>query len=238
MIDSNSYRIAIVEDDFDLRQSMEECLLAYGYQVWSAGSAETFYRQIVSNPVDLVILDIGLPGEDGLSVAQHLREIAKLGVIVISGRVEVEDRLAGLRAGADCYLTKPVNLDELLANIKALFRRTGAQSTQTVIPNPPTTSWRLDHREWLLFAPNGKFLKLTSSELILMKMLTQAQGEVVSKDNIADKLFKQSVANPDERIAVLISRLRSKVETTLGYSLPIKAVHQVGYVFTESSKQK
>lgn len=123
MFDSNQCRIAIVEDDLDLQQSMQECLHACGYKVWAAASAEEFYRRIQVEPVDLVILDIGLPGEDGLSVAQQLREIANLAVIIISGRVALEDRLAGLRAGATCYLTKPVNLDELLANIKAIVRR-------------------------------------------------------------------------------------------------------------------
>ena len=237
MTDLNHHRIAIVEDDVDLRQSMEECLLACGYQVWSTGSAEAFYRRLLVNPADLVIIDIGLPGEDGLSITQHLRDMPELAVIILSGRVEIEDRLAGLRAGADRYMVKPVNLDELIANIEAIFRRPAkmTENKQIAKQNSPATAWRLNPRDWLLTAPNGNAQKLTSSELILLKMLIQAQGEVVRKDQIADKLFEQGVVNVDERIAVLISRLRNKAESTFGHSLPIKAVHQAGYVFTEAS---
>ena len=235
MSDTNLFRIAIVEDDLDLQQSMEECLRACGYEVWGVGSAEAFYRRLLLTPVNLVILDIGLPGEDGLSAAQHLRKMPNLAVIIVSGRGAVEDRLAGLRAGADCYLTKPVNLDELIANIEAAARRFQAQITKPETEQSPSTCWCLDSRDWQLYATENKRLKLTSGEYALLHMLIQAQGNVVKKSDVAAKLFESHAINSDERIAVLLSRLRNKADTVLGQPIPIKTVHQVGYVFTEKS---
>ena len=96
---------------------------ASGYPVWGVGSAEAFYKRYLFDPVELLILDIGLPGEDGISVAQHLRELPQLTVIIVSARNAVDDRLAGLRAGADRYLVKPVDFAELVANIETIDRR-------------------------------------------------------------------------------------------------------------------
>ena len=235
MSDSNHCRIAIIEDDFDLQKSMEEYLRASGYQVWAAGSAEIFYRRVLLEPVNLVILDIGLPGEDGLSVAQYLSAMPNIAVIIISGRVALEDRLAGLRTGADRYLTKPVNLDELIANIEVVANRFQAHIAKPEVAASQPIFWRLDTRDWLLYSPGGTGMKLTSKEFIVLRMLIQAQCSVVNKRDIAAGLFEATAINADERIAVLLSRLRNKADSILGQSIPIKTVHQIGYVFSEPS---
>jgi DNA-binding response OmpR family regulator len=235
MSNSSTFKIAIVEDDLDLQQSMAESLIACGYQVWAEGSAEAFYRRILREPVNLVILDVGLPGEDGLSVAQHLQGIPNLAAIIISGRVAVEDRLAGLRAGADRYLIKPINLDELIANIEVIERRFPTHPAQLEPQTSLATFWTLDTKDWVLYSPEGKSLKLTSGEFALLSMLIQAQGNVVKKIDIADKLFESRAINGDERIAVFLSRLRNKADVTFGQAIPIKTVQRTGYVFSEQS---
>lgn len=131
-------RIALVEDDNDLRSSTEEFLQATGHRVWGVATAEAFYRRFVIDPVDIVILDIGLPGEDGLSLAHLLRANPAIVVIILSARDAVEDRLAGLRTGADRYLVKPINLLELAANVKAVAKRLHVANNKPLLELPPS----------------------------------------------------------------------------------------------------
>lgn len=131
-------RIALVEDDNDLRSSTEEFLQATGHHVWGVATAEAFYRRFVIDPVDIVILDIGLPGEDGLSLAHLLRANPAIVVIILSARDAVEDRLAGLRTGADRYLVKPINLLELAANVKAVAKRLHLTNNKPLLELPPS----------------------------------------------------------------------------------------------------
>jgi DNA-binding response OmpR family regulator len=188
-------RIAIVEDDADQRHSIEEFLLDAGYPVWGVGSAEAFYRQFMVSPVDVVILDIGLPGEDGLAVAKLLQGKPQVAIIILSARDSLVDRLSGLRSGADCYLIKPVNLLELAANIDAVGKRlvlhseASAQPITTVKENS-SAHWHLATKDWVLTAPGGSLLHLTTHEFTLLNGLIRAQGKVVSK---LDREFKFEV---------------------------------------------
>ncbi|MDP2852107.1 MAG: response regulator transcription factor [Gallionella sp.] len=122
-------RIAVVEDDADLLDTMLEYLKIQGYPAWGVRNAEDFYRRFAADVVDVVVLDIGLPGEDGISVARHLRDLPDLTIIIVSARDALDDRLVGLKAGADRYLVKPVNLIELVANIEAVGRRPAHPAT-------------------------------------------------------------------------------------------------------------
>ncbi|MBK7846812.1 MAG: response regulator transcription factor [Zoogloea sp.] len=126
-------RIAVVEDEHDLRDAVVDYLVASGYQTWGTDSAEAAYRQLVVEPVDIVLLDLGLPGEDGYSACRHLRQIPTLGVIVISAHDTVEDRVRAFECGADIYLQKPAAMREIVANIEALSRRL----SQAPMPLPP-----------------------------------------------------------------------------------------------------
>ncbi len=239
-------RIAIVEDDQDLLQNTLEFLAVAGYPVWGAASAEAFFRRFVAEPVEVVVLDIGLPGEDGLSVAQLLAANRAVAVIILSARDSVEDRLAGLRAGADRYLVKPVNLMELAANIDAVAKRQGANA-QTLFALPQQArpvrrstdqvdgapaSWRLAIQDWVLIAPDGRRLQLTAREFALLHRLIVVQGQAVPKKALADEIFGARIVNSAERINVLLARLRKKAAKTLGEELPIRTAHQIGYAFT------
>lgn len=248
-------RIAIVEDDADLLLSTQEFLSAAGYQVWGASNAEIFFRRCAAEPVDIVLLDIGLPGEDGLSVAALLQANTRIAVIILSARDAVEDRLAGMRAGADRYLVKPVNLIELAANIDAVAKRLGIQATPPApapvtlpapaqpsrnnyarrasdAPNAQQRHWRLATQDWTLTAPEGSSLRLSAREFDLVHRLVMAQGQTVPKKELADAIFGPRVINGSERINVLLARLRKKAAQSLTQELPIKTAHQVGYAFT------
>ncbi len=230
-------RIAVVEDDHDLRDITLEYLRAHGYPVWGVGSAEDFYKRLAVDAIDVVVLDIGLPGEDGISVARHLSELPYLTVIITSARSALDDRLAGLKAGADRYLVKPINLTELIANIETIGRRS-AQPVSNPAAEPikaeKSTSgpWLLARQDWRLTSPDGKTLDLTAREFYLLDYLFEARGEAVSRILIANKIFGARVLTGSERLDVLLARLRKKCATTFGQPLPIKTVHQVGYAFT------
>ena len=226
-------RIAIVEDDLDLRDSMLEYLRAQGYPAWGVSSAEDFYRRFAIDAVDVVVLDVGLPGEDGISTARHLRELPDLTVIIVSARDALDDRLAGLNAGADRYLVKPVNLAELAANIGSIGRRSVPHKSATERTRELRAgAWHLAKQDWRLTEPDGKTVELTAREFLLLNCLFEAQGATVSKRAIADKIIGPRIFNSDERLDVMLARLRKKCLSTLGQALPIKTVHQVGYAFT------
>lgn len=259
-------RIAVVEDEVDLRDNMLDFLEDRGYDVWGVGNAADLYRQMLVRPVNVVILDVGLPGEDGFSIARHLRRMENLSLIIVSARSALDDRLTGLSCGADLYLTKPVDLRELEANIEAVVRRRfpGREAEPdtallTVAPEPETGEhragagnheaagqaaaraelvalsgvWRLDVSRWELGAPDGRVLPLTSKEFRFILPLVEANGETVSKANIAASLSLGraggDTASEYNRIDVLLARLRKKGLQTFGYPLPIKTVTAYGY---------
>ena len=236
-------RIAIVEDDTDQLHNMEEFLLDCGYDVWGVGSAEAFYKGFTMHPVDVVILDIGLPGEDGLSVASLLKSKPEVGVIILSARDALTDRLAGMRAGADRYFVKPVNLLELVANIDA----TASRLVPTAMATPGTpaapvphagaaASWVLTAKDWVLTSPQGKSLQLTTHELMFVQQLIRADGQPVSKRELTEHLFGSRVQNGAERLNLLLTRLRKKAAEAYDEPLPVKTLHQIGYAFAAEAQ--
>jgi DNA-binding response OmpR family regulator len=230
-------RIAIVEDDADQLHNIEEFLLDAGYPVWGAGSAEAFYRQFMVSPADVVILDVGLPGEDGLTVAKLLQGKPQVAIIILSARDSLVDRLSGLRSGADRYLIKPVNLLELAANIDAVGKRLMLHSAASAQPittatDPAPGRWNLATKDWVLTAPGGTTLHLTTHEFTLLHGLIRAEGKVVSKQELINQILGPRAQNGSERLNLLVTRLRKKASETLAEPLPLKTAHQLGYAFT------
>lgn len=236
--------IAIVEDDSDQLHSIEEFLLDSGYSVWGAGSAEAFYKGFTVQPVDVVLLDLGLPGEDGLSVASLLKSRPEVGVIILSARDSLDDRLAGMRAGADRYLVKPVNLLELAANIDATASRLAPRTAvdpagsliAATIPVAKAACWVLAMKDWVLSSPQGKCLQLTTHEFMFLQQLLRADGQPVSKRDLSTHLFGARAQNGAERLNLLLTRLRKKAAEAFSEPLPVKTLHQIGYAFTASAQ--
>lgn len=221
-------RLAVVEDDRDLCDSLVEFLTAYGFPVWGVHSGEALYERLAENPADVVVLDVQLPGVDGFQVAKALQNQA-IGIVMLTARAALADRLNGLSSGADTYLVKPVDLLELAANIDAVARRL---VRQTVRAAADETVWRLEREHWLMVAPDGQSMPLTGKEFALLRYLGEANGAVMGKARLASLIDGHECDTGLNRLDVLLCRLRKKAEQTLGRKLPVKAVNAQGYALT------
>lgn len=225
-------RIAIVEDDEDLRQSMADYLRARGHPVWAVGDAASFYKRMLTDPAMVVILDISLPGEDGFAIARHTRKLEGVEIIIVSGRETVEDRLRGLKEGANRYLVKPVDLRELEANVIALGRsRHFAPAGGGYAPTE--AGWHMDEEHWKLTSPDGHVIALTSREWQFLRCLLHAEGRTASKEQVASALYGSGAKDFDyHRIDMVVMRLRKKIRQATGKSVPIQTLQSQGFVFS------
>jgi DNA-binding response OmpR family regulator len=232
----SGFSVSLVEDESVLREEIAFQLRQRGFDVNTFCNAEVFYRFLATRPRTVAVLDIGLPGEDGLTIARHLRaHDPQMGLVFLTARHLREDRLEGLSAGADAYLVKPVDLDELVLVLNRLIARCTANS-QTVISatsraNDPLGLWLLQIATATLQAPDGSSIRLTISELQLLQVLTSKAGDACSHAEICRALGLL----PDEwsrhRLEVIISRLRRKVVREIGLELPLRTVRGTGYLW-------
>lgn len=222
-------RIGIIEDNLVLQEELVFFLEAKGYSVWAQHSAEAFWRQLHAAPADMVLVDIGLPGEDGFSVLEYLRSLGRYGLIVMSARGAQEDRLRGLELGADAYLVKPVNFADLAAVLETLwqrFKRPGLSPAQR--PDVEQADWALhDNR---LLGPEGEALRLTAQETRLVETLMRYPNEVCDKAQLHASLFGFHAEPDTHRVDVVLSRLRNKARNQRIH-LPIRVVFGKGVVF-------
>jgi len=218
--------VAVVEDDEDIRGNVCRFLEKSGLHAWPAGSAEEFYVQLLRERADLVLVDLGLPGEDGLSLVQRLAE-QEIPVVVLTARGEVDSRISGLEAGALQYFVKPVDLHELVAGIRSLLRRSGTRNTVA----SDVATWRLDVARASLVAPNQQSIALTSREFDLMRCLMEAHGALVTKQGLLDAMGYGGAVDAFHRIETLLVRLRRKCLEGTGHALPVRTVFARGLVF-------
>ena len=232
-IPAPEFTISIVEDEPVLRQEMAFQLRHLGFEVQAFDCAAAFYRYLAVRPRTIAVLDIGLTGEDGLSICRHLREHdPHMGIVFLTAHGLREDRLAGLAVGADAYLVKPVDIDEIVLIIKRLAIRF-ASSAQAPTQKPPLTmsigSWRMEPGSGFITAPNGVDVRLSVSEGQLLRVLASKAGAPCNHAEMATALG----LHPDEfskhRAEVIVSRLRSKVTRVTGLNLPVLAVRGMGY---------
>jgi len=219
--------LLLVDDDVELCGMMREFFTEEGHRLDCAYNGREGLTAALNNAYDLVILDLMLPVIDGFELLQRLRRRKDLPIIMLTARVQQQDRIRGLDSGADDYLPKPFDPDELLARIRAVLRRseslTRAEAQEIVIGNirvNPTS-----REAWL----NDDPVELTATEFDLLEMLMRSPGRVVSRDEITAALFEREATPYDRFLDVHISHLRKKLEE--GRSL-IRTVRGVGYVFT------
>jgi DNA-binding response OmpR family regulator len=233
------YQVLVVDDDPDIRELITEYLSTHGYRVAAADCADAMRAALATQTPDVVLLDIGLPGEDGLSLARFLREHHDLAVIMVSGAGEPVDRIIGLEVGADDYLTKPFDPRELLARIKSVLRR-----YQSHLPANPSaapaagTSRRmaigqcvldLDSRE--LLGPQGEPVPLTAAEFDLLQVFAERPNRTLSRDQLLGLTQNREWDPYDRSIDIRIARLRKKIEANPDKPRTIKTVRGVGYLF-------
>jgi DNA-binding response OmpR family regulator len=228
--------IGLLEDDADFREELALGLGGYGFRVsFAVGSAAEFYSRFESQPCDVALLDANVPGEDGFTVATRLRALHTVGIVMLTGRTALEDRVRGLEGGADTYLIKPVDLLELSSVIRSLVRRMrisrGMVKQESSADKTTANVWSLQDGGWILVDPVGISLHLSAQERTFLKALIDASGSVVSRQSLSE-LFSPN--NPSEfelrRIDVLVSRLRTKAQSS-GIKLPVLSVRGQGYVF-------
>jgi DNA-binding response OmpR family regulator len=224
-------RIIVVEDDVDLREQVVAYLSLTGFDVIGVNSAAELYRRMAVETFSILILDLRLPDEDGLSVAAHVRAHTRAGIIMATARSEIDDRLRGLKAGADIYLSKPVDLRELVEAVRSLLRRL-ADTPEAVEPSD-APHWRLERGSFSLVAPKGKLAHLTANEMALLDRLTSPCGVAVSRSELLAVLGYDPSDPSNRNLDAALRRLRLKIEAQTGQPLPIRTVHTVGYLIFE-----
>jgi len=216
-------RVLIIEDEADLLDAKLSFLKLDGFTVHGVGSLREADHWLLSHTHDILVLDLGLPDGDGLAWLAARSDLVHQGVIITTARGESPARVSGARAGADAYLVKPVQLEELSALIGNLMRR-----RQQVAPQV----WQLNVLNWTLKSPLGVSAKLTSSELKLMKMFTTCPGHVVTRHALVVGLGHDPDVYDPRRLEILIRRFRSKAKTFFGPHFPLDTAHGEGYSFT------
>ncbi len=229
-----SPHLLIVDDDRGIRDLVSQFLTRHGYRCTTAKNGQEMRDSLSAGRIDLVILDLMLPGEDGLSLCRWLRRDSQLPIIMLTAMGEETDRIIGLEMGADDYLPKPFNPRELLARIKAVMRRTGRPQVSEGAPSRTLAieGWRLDLSRRQLNAPDGALVELSAGEFDLLVALAERPQRVLTRDQLID-LARGRAATPfDRSVDVQISRLRRKMEADPKNPTLIKTVRSGGYIFS------
>jgi DNA-binding response OmpR family regulator len=231
--------ILVVDDQKEICEVVQEYLSGEGYLVSSASDGTNMRRVMAQHPIDLVILDLMLPGEDGLTLARILRQESNVGIIILTGRGETVDRIIGLEMGADDYLPKPFHLRELLARVKSVLRRVSARVKEPAAPGGNRSrarfsGWNLDLSTRELVSPAGSEVRLTTGEFDLLAAFVNNANQVLSRDRLLDLARNREAGPFDRTIDVQVGRLRRKLEDDPQKPTMIKTVRGTGYIFTPS----
>lgn len=233
--------IAIVDDDPTLRNRLKKFLEKEGYRATAVGDGTALRALVNDDPPDLALMDLQLPGEDGLSLTRYLRERTEIPVLILTGKGETIDRVVGLEMGADDYLAKPFSLRELLARIKIILRRVTPPEPQTAVadPVPPADclrfgDWVIDFTAIELRNAEGEPVHLTTAEFRLLEALVRNPGRTLSRDRLIEAMADRSWHPTDRSVDLHISHLRKKIERDTRKPSLIKTVRGFGYVFAGS----
>jgi two-component system OmpR family response regulator len=227
--------ILVVEDDREISALVARYLRANECRVSVAGDGREMDRVLAESRIDLIVLDLMLPGEDGLSLCRRLRAASAVPIVMLTAKSEEIDRIIGLEMGADDYLPKPFNPRELLARIRAVLRRRTTEPVSSARPAGHVMSfagWQIHLSLRELFSPAGAKVTITGAEFDLLHAFCERPGRVLSRDQLLD-LTQGRVAGAYERsIDVLVSRLRHKIERDPREPEFIKTIRSGGYLFT------
>jgi DNA-binding response OmpR family regulator len=225
-------RVLVVDDDNDLRDLISNYLKANELVVETASQGKDMDTILKRAQFDIIVLDVMMPGEDGLSICRRLNDAGGPPVLMLSAKAEEIDRIVGLELGADDYLAKPFHPRELLARIRAVMRRREAQVTST--EKSPFThffGWALDNIKRTLTRPDGVMVALSNAEFELLRVFLDRPGRALSRDQILEYLHGHNTESFDRAIDVQISRLRRKLDTdALGEDI-IRTIRGIGYMF-------
>ncbi|HEX2529557.1 MAG TPA: response regulator [Geminicoccus sp.] len=228
--------IVVVDDEVDVRETVTDYLVSRGLRVTALENAAQLRELLGKSKVDVALLDLRMPGEDGLSLARHVRETCDAGIIMVTAIAEPADRVLGLELGADDYVAKPFDLRELLARVRSVLRRRAAASE----PAAPDTKSKerirfgdfvIDMVARRLRRLDGTDIPLTAMEFDLLSLFATRPGRVLSRDQILDLAHNKDEEPLDRSIDIRVTRLRRKIEVDPARPAHIKTVRGVGYVF-------
>ncbi|BBD01891.1 MULTISPECIES: response regulator [Sphingobium] len=227
--------LLLVDDERSIREPLAQYLSRNGFRVTAVESASEARVRLNANAIDLVILDIMMPGEDGLSLCRHIRETSEIPVILLTARTEETDRIVGLEMGADDYVLKPFSPRELVARIKVIFRRVATGGQRVTAPDGANYSfagWLLKTQERTLVDSEGVSLPLSTAEYNLMLAFATRPNSVLSRDQLLDITQGREANAFDRAIDNQISRLRKKIEPDPKNPTLIKTVWGGGYTLS------
>ena len=244
---TDSPRILVVDDDHRIRAMLRRYLTDEGFAVIEAANGLAMRAAWDSNKIDLVLLDLVMDGEDGLSLARFIRQRSDIPVIILTGKGDLIDRVVGLEAGADDYIAKPFHLREVLARIRTVMRRSRPPVAANIPPPAAPDGfegkerdiilfdgWKLDLPRRELRRPNDDVVPLTTGEFDLLSALACHPNRVLGRDRLMDLMKGRDWAAYDRAIDTQIVRLRRKIEENPGQPKLIKTVRGAGYIFAAS----
>lgn len=228
--------VLVCDDEHALREMLSEYLSERGFRVQEAEHADAMFASVEKTEPDVIILDINMPGTDGLTALRELRVSSKIPVIMLTAAGEVVDRIIGLEMGADDYLAKPVDLRELEARIKAALRRqdfAGERDTKQarMTGTVPFGTCQLDLDGAKLFGRDGDEITITAMEFSLLRVFAQNRGRVLNRDQLLEQAHDRGWEHYDRSIDLRISRLRRKIEVNPTKPETIRTVRGIGYIF-------
>ncbi|MBC7393468.1 two-component system OmpR family response regulator [Variovorax sp. GrIS 2.14] len=241
---STSIHIAVLDDETEITLLLANYLQVHGFRVSQRHSGRALLDLMRQDPAAVVLLDLGLPGEDGITIARQVRERWQCGLVIVTGRGDAVDKVVGLEIGADDYVTKPFDLRELLARIRAVLRRIAAPAAAPVVavvdaasaPDAPPTmlrfsGWTLDIAARRLRAAQGDEVPLTTGEFDLLRVMAENTGRVLSRDFLLERTRGRDGGPFDRTIDVQIGRLRRKLGDDPNQPRIVKSVRGAGYLF-------
>jgi len=236
--------VLIVDDEPALREMVAEYLTLHGMRCETFAEARALRARVATGePFDAALLDVTMPGENGLSLARWLRETTRAGILMVTARGEPVERIVGLEIGADDYVTKPVDLRELLARLRAVLRRLAERSAPAPVmaagePGEVTIheGLAIDRAARRVSGPDGRDIPLTSMEFDLLVAMADRAGRVLTRETLLELTHTDPARTFDRSIDIRVTRLRQKIERDPGRPQIIKTVRGAGYVFAAKSR--
>ncbi len=233
--------VLIVDDDENQRWMVKTYLEKFDFEVKVAENGVAMREQLAKHQVDLVLLDVSLPGEDGFALARYLREHHELGIIMLTAAAELFDRVLGLEIGADDYITKPFEPREMMARAKAVLRRINDRGESSQNKGVDALREQVAFGEMVLHVESGELrnaegelVLLTSMELDLLKVFAENPGSVLTRDNLLKLAHNREWDPLDRSVDIRIARIRRKIEKDPTKPKIVKTVRGIGYIFVES----
>ncbi|NTW55787.1 MAG: response regulator transcription factor [Chlorobiaceae bacterium] len=236
---ADNRRVIVVEDDRDFCDSLVEYLRLSGLDVTGVDSALEFYKTIADAEFDVVVLDIGLPDQNGIVLAEYIRNNTDMRIIMLTAMTSLESKISAYKAGADIYLVKPIDFSELSASIFSILGRLDSNLTgeaeqeqkRISVPNLHESKWKLVRGDQSLMTPDGDKINLTAKECDLIERLAETPNDVVVRQEILNALDYENNDFGNRALDALIHRLRMK-NRNLGRRIPVKTSHGTGYCFS------